>query len=201
MEISFCSHPNCNEVIATKCCTWHDSCAVVACANLVAIWWTTTELQLKWNFHRLWIGIEKSLVSDIDPFFQLEYVFVDQRVLFKVAKAKRSRGISRIRCHFRTQPPLTEKQLNSYTVLPWWHYNCHWGMRYSLQLAGITLMWLINLITGWYCFVSQCIVGSPGRWEFPPFFKSHWYSPCTALTACRCLSLGLYKETVKDWFP
>ena len=31
MEISFCSHPNLFEVISTIFCTWHDSCAVVAC--------------------------------------------------------------------------------------------------------------------------------------------------------------------------
>ena len=33
MEISFCSHPTSNGVIATQFCTWHDSCAVVACAR------------------------------------------------------------------------------------------------------------------------------------------------------------------------
>ena len=33
MEISFCSHQSCIEVITTKFCTWQDSCAVVACAK------------------------------------------------------------------------------------------------------------------------------------------------------------------------
>ena len=32
MEMSFCSHPSYNEVIAMKFCTWHDSYAVMACA-------------------------------------------------------------------------------------------------------------------------------------------------------------------------
>ena len=33
VEISFCSHPSYNQVIAMKFYTWHDSCAVVACAK------------------------------------------------------------------------------------------------------------------------------------------------------------------------
>ena len=32
-EISFSSHPSCNEAVAMKFCTWHDSCAVMACAK------------------------------------------------------------------------------------------------------------------------------------------------------------------------
>ena len=33
MEISFHSHPSCCPVNAMKFCTWHDSCAIVACAK------------------------------------------------------------------------------------------------------------------------------------------------------------------------
>ena len=40
MKIAFNSHLNCNIVITTKFCTWHDSCAVMVCAkncsNLIA---------------------------------------------------------------------------------------------------------------------------------------------------------------------
>ena len=35
-------------------------------------------------------------------------------------------------------------------------------------------------------------------WKFPEFFKGHWQSPCTALTAGKCLPLVLSKETVKE---
>ena len=34
MAISFHYNPHCNEVITTKICTCHDSCAVVACAKI-----------------------------------------------------------------------------------------------------------------------------------------------------------------------
>ena len=44
----------------------------------------------------------------------------------------------------------------------------------------------------------QCILGSHGQWEFPQFFKGHWQSPCTALTAGKCLPLGPCKKTVKE---
>ena len=63
MEHSFCSHPNCNEMIATKICTWHSSCVAMACAkfccDIIAGNWITA----KWNFHRIWIMMENSLVK------------------------------------------------------------------------------------------------------------------------------------------
>ena len=63
MEISFCSHPNTNKDITTIFGTWHDSWAVVACGkfccNMVISNWITA----KWNFHRIWIVMEKSLVK------------------------------------------------------------------------------------------------------------------------------------------
>ena len=37
--------------------------------------------------------------------------------------------------------------------------------------------------------------------NFHLFFKCHWQSPCTALTAGKCLPLGLCKETVKESRP
>ena len=53
------------------------------------------------------------------------------------------------------------------------------GMRHDLQL-------------------TQYILDACDRWEFTPFFKSHRQSPCTALTAGKCLPLGLCKGTVKE---
>ena len=45
METSFNSYRYSNTVVSTEFCTWHDSCAVMACAKIVAIWWPATELQ------------------------------------------------------------------------------------------------------------------------------------------------------------
>ena len=45
MEISFCSLPNVNRVIAANVCTCHDICIVVACAKFVTICWPRTELK------------------------------------------------------------------------------------------------------------------------------------------------------------
>ena len=39
---------------------------------------------------------------------------------------------------------------------------------------------------------------SHDRWEFPPYFRGHWQSPSTALTAGKCLPLGPCKETLKE---
>ena len=62
MEISFCSHPSCGEAIAIKCCTWHDSCAVVACAKLYSNTIPYNGVTLKPNCRRIWISVEKSFL-------------------------------------------------------------------------------------------------------------------------------------------
>ena len=45
---------------------------------------------------------------------------------------------------------------------------------------------------------SQWMMDFRSWWEFLPFFTGHWQSPCTALTAGRCLPFGLCKETVEE---
>ena len=74
MEVTFYSRLDCNIVIATKFCTWHDSCSVVASAkhwNIVAIWWTVMELQQGefsiefecWAKYHLWYGPQSTILS------------------------------------------------------------------------------------------------------------------------------------------
>ena len=63
-----------------------------------------------------------------------------------------------------------------YTVLAWCQWDCRWGMRHTLQLAGVTLLWLVDLDICW----SQ---GFGGNSQVLTFFKGHWQSPCTTLTA------------------
>ena len=63
MEISFHSHLNSNTVIATKFCTWHDSCAVVACAKLYCDLMASNRITARRSFHRIWIAGKKSLVK------------------------------------------------------------------------------------------------------------------------------------------
>ena len=63
MEISFCCHPSCVEVIAMKFCTWHDSCAGVPCAKSYSDLIPYHGVTLKQNFHRIWNTMEKSSVK------------------------------------------------------------------------------------------------------------------------------------------
>ena len=42
----------------------------------------------------------------------------------------------------------------------------------DLQLAAITLLWLVGLNIDWDCLVLQWIVGSHDKWGFPPFWKT-----------------------------
>ena len=63
MEISFCSFPNCSEVMAMKFCTWHDSCAVVTCAKFCSNMIAQSRVTLKPVSHQIWITMEKPLVK------------------------------------------------------------------------------------------------------------------------------------------
>ena len=85
--------------------------------------------------------------------------------------------------------------LDCYTVFAWWQWDCHLGARHGLQLAGINRSWLVGLDIAWDCLGHNGLWGSCEQWECPPFFSSHWQSPCTALMAG---NLGLCKETVKE---
>ena len=56
MEISFHTHLDSNIVIATEFCTWHDSCAVVACAKMCCNLMASNGITAKRSFHRIWIA-------------------------------------------------------------------------------------------------------------------------------------------------
>ena len=49
--------------IATKFCTCHDSTAVVPCAKFHSDHFMTSWMRAVWNFHRIWITMEKSFVK------------------------------------------------------------------------------------------------------------------------------------------
>ena len=77
MEISFHSHLNSNTVIATKFCTWHDSCAVVACAKICCDLMASNGITARRNFHRIWIAGKKSLVKRAPgPILQMIYELI-----------------------------------------------------------------------------------------------------------------------------
>ena len=52
-------------MIATKFCTWHDSCAVVACAKFCCDMITSNWITAKGNFHKIWNVTEMSLVKRV----------------------------------------------------------------------------------------------------------------------------------------
>ena len=88
--------------------------------------------------------------------------------------------------------------IDCYTVLTWWQKDCQWGMRHGLQLAGITILWLVGLNIDWDCLVPHCIMGSRDQWEFPPFSDfsgSPFPQPYQHANACRrdC-ARGLWKS-------
>ena len=63
MAISFYSHFDFNTAIATKFCTWHDSCAVVACPKTCCDLMTNNGNTTRQNSHRIWIASIQSLVK------------------------------------------------------------------------------------------------------------------------------------------
>ena len=60
MEILFHSHLDSNTVIATKFCTWHDSCAVMACAKICCDLMSGNGITARPSFYRIWIAGKKS---------------------------------------------------------------------------------------------------------------------------------------------
>ena len=63
IEISFCSNPSCTEIITIKFCTWHDSCAVMPCAQFCSDIMSYNGVTLKPIFHWIWIEMEKLFVQ------------------------------------------------------------------------------------------------------------------------------------------
>ena len=58
-RFSFHSHLDSNTVIATKFCTWHDSCAVVACATICCDLMASNGVMARRSFHRIRIAGKK----------------------------------------------------------------------------------------------------------------------------------------------
>ena len=63
MEISLSSNSITDDHIATKFGTCHDSPAVVPCAKYCSDHFISIWMGAKWNFHRIWIVMEKLLVK------------------------------------------------------------------------------------------------------------------------------------------
>ena len=63
MKTSFCSHSYSDNVITVKFCACHDSCAVMACAKICSDTVAVNGIAVKWNFHHIWIMMEKALVK------------------------------------------------------------------------------------------------------------------------------------------
>ena len=60
---SFCSLPNPTEPIGTNCCTWHDSCAVLASAKVCNSIIAMNRITVKQSFNLIWIVMEKALLK------------------------------------------------------------------------------------------------------------------------------------------
>ena len=63
MEISFSSNSITDDYIAAKFGTCHDSPAVVPCAKYCSDHFISIWMRAKWNFHHIWIVMEKLLVK------------------------------------------------------------------------------------------------------------------------------------------
>ena len=68
METSPCCHGNSvtGHQIATIFCSCHDNTAVVPCTKFCSDHCIKIEMRVKWNFHRIWIAMEKPLVKCIE---------------------------------------------------------------------------------------------------------------------------------------
>ena len=86
--------------------------------------------------------------------------------------------------------------LDCFTVLGWGEQDCQWDMRHCLHCcaAGHVIGWSNYRHSISYTWHS----GLMSQVKISTIYKGHWQSPCTALTAGKCLPLKLCKETVKE---
>ena len=90
------------------------------------------------------------------------------------------------------------RMLDCFTVTTKWQQGCLWGKGHGLLLSRV--QWALlpaDPNIDWGTPHKWCIMGARDRWEFPAFCKGQWQSPCTTLTAGKCLPLGMCMRTVK----
>ena len=75
----FCSHPNSNEVITTKFCTWHGSCAVMACANICCDQMAMNGFTTKQMWCQIWICGWK-ISSEMGPWSWVWFVGMHRKL-------------------------------------------------------------------------------------------------------------------------
>ena len=132
MEISFSSNSVTDDYIATKFGTCHDSPAVVSCAKYCSDHFFSIWMRAKWNFHHIWIVMEKLLV--------------------KWAPGQGSHiGKEALECYFRYYPYHIFSCFSAkITMVPWWSEDWGWG--------GVGWLWgcpFVGMATG-----PNIVVGS-----------------------------------------
>ena len=86
MGISIRSHLYSNAVIAAKFCTWHDSCAVVACAKICCDPMASNRVMARRSFHRIWIAGKKALVKRAPDQLSREYFHLSPATMWFAKK-------------------------------------------------------------------------------------------------------------------
>ena len=77
VEILFCSHSNCREVIAMKFCSCHDSCTVLAYAKFGCDMIHYSWVKVKPVFCQIWIMMEKLFVKRTSCLFHTSHSLPD----------------------------------------------------------------------------------------------------------------------------
>ena len=68
-------------VIARKFCTWHDSCAVVACAKICCDLVASNGIMARLSFHRIWIADKNPLVKRSPDLVELVLNRLNERAI------------------------------------------------------------------------------------------------------------------------
>ena len=171
---------------------WHTFCLSlneITCLNLLYPGHLTFVSVVKWVFVVEFYGFHTSIVSDE----------ATSSKVFSFPRTIASCSINDIR-GIKAALKCLPRLLNSLCPVA---MESQWDMRHGLQLVVVSC-----IMIGWYkcwwgasnlCWIMarlQCIIGTHDWCKFPPFFKGHGQSPCTAPTAGKWLSLGLCIEAV-----
>ena len=200
MEISFCSHPNIKKV------GW----AVVACAKFCRDIIISNWIRAKWNLHRIWIVMEKSLVKWVSVAVALQHLQLfgcsTPPVLLNGSKQYFSSLLHHLPDWWLVT--VTSKLLNDWAVhvmhdidlMDWWPYCCTymgWDCSIGLEMVTIGLA-VVELQCTQEFGCSIRIPGLMGPMTMPLHLYRPWWSHRTSDGVDHLSSCGV-TATTKLW--
>ena len=174
--MSFHSHLDSNTVIATKFCTWHDSCAVVACAKICCDLMASKGITARWGFHRIWIAGKKSLEKRAPgPWFEQHFENLEEHSRNLCISMNKGKNKSQIQYKsFIFFSTWCRVVVTAMIYREWWSTHSTFCIMMGPN-QPVAYLWLGYYVTSRYLTWVQAKLESNSKIELfsISFFKSH----------------------------